>query len=58
MPRASGIPSQGPPQVAIKRLALDGLSFPVDPSGLSTMPAPVHMPNGMTIGHDGRLVVC
>jgi len=57
LPRAPSIPA-GAPRAAIKRLALDGLSLPVDPSRLSTVPAPVHMPNGMTLGHDGRLVVC
>jgi gluconolactonase len=57
VPRTPSIPA-GAPRAAIKRLALDGLSTPVDPSRLSTVPAPVHMPNGMTLGHDGRLVVC
>jgi hypothetical protein len=37
---------------------MDGLSLPVDPSRLSTLQVPVHMPNGMTLGHDGCLVVC
>jgi len=30
----------------------------VDESLLSVLPADVHMPNGMTLGHDGHLVVC
>jgi gluconolactonase len=58
LPRAHRRPAQGTPNAAIKRLALDGLSFPVPPSRLSVLPAPVHMPNGMTLGHDGSLVVC
>ena len=58
VPQAPGIRAAGTPQAAIKRLALDGLSIPVDPSRLSILPAAVHMPNGMTLGHDGRLVVC
>jgi gluconolactonase len=58
VPRAPAIPAPGMPQAAIKRLSLDGLSFPVDPGQLSTLPVSVHMPNGMTLGHDGRLVVC
>ena len=58
LPRAHGTPAPGTPHAAIKRLALDGLSFPVDPSRVSVLPAPVHMPNGMTLGHDGSLVVC
>ena len=57
VPRAPSVPA-GAPRAAIRRLALDGLSLPVDPSRLSTVPAPVHTPNGMTLGHDGRLVVC
>ena len=58
VPRAPGVPAPGGPQAVIRRLALDGCSFPVEPSCLSTLRAPVHMPNGMTIGHDGYLVVC
>ena len=58
LPRTQDTPAAGTPQAVIKRLALDGLSFPVDPSRLSVLPAEVHMPNGMTLGHDGSLVVC
>src|SRR6516165_3140897 len=58
LPRTGNIPAPGTPQVVIKRLTLNGLSFPVDESRLSALPADVHMPNGMTLGHDGRLVVC
>jgi len=58
LPQTRNTLAAGTPHAAIKRLALDGLSFPVDPSRLSVTPAPVHMPNGMTLGHDGRLVVC
>jgi gluconolactonase len=58
VPRAPAIPASGTPRAAIKRLALDGLRLPVDPSRLSTLPVPVHMPNGMTLGGDGCLVVC
>jgi gluconolactonase len=58
VPRAPATSASGTPRAAIKRLALDGLSLPVDPSQLSTLPTPVHMPNGMALGGDGRLVVC
>jgi gluconolactonase len=58
LPRTGNTPAPGTPHAAIKRLALTGLSFPVDPSRLSVLPAEVHMPNGMAAGHDGRLVVC
>src|SRR6516164_5511707 len=58
LPRPGNIPAPGTPQAVIKRLALNGLSFPVDESRLSALPANVHMPNGMALGHDGQLVVC
>jgi gluconolactonase len=58
LPQTRNTPAPGTPHAAIKRLALDGLSFPMDPSRLSVLPAHVHMPNGMTLGHDGSLVVC
>jgi gluconolactonase len=58
LPQTRNTPVPDTPHAVIKRLALDGLSFPVDPSRLSVLPAPVHMPNGMTLGHDGSLVVC
>ncbi len=58
LPRKVDIPAPGAPGAYIKRLALDGLNFPVDPSRLSVVPARVNMPNGMALGRDGRLVVC
>jgi len=58
LPRMGNTPVPGTPRAVIKRLALAGLSFPVDPSRLSALPADVHMPNGMALGHDGHLVVC
>src|SRR6266496_1215064 len=58
LPGKVDIPAPGTPGAYIKRLALDGLNFPVDPSRLSVVPARVNMPNGMALGRDGRLVVC
>ena len=58
VPRAPGGPARGAPRAVIKRLALNGLNLPATPARLSTVPAPVYMPNGMTLGQDGRLVVC
>jgi len=58
LPGRADIPASGTPRACVKRLALDGLNFPVDPSRLSVLPAPVHMPDGMTLGPDGSLVVC
>lgn len=42
----------------INRIALDGLRFPVDPRRVTRVPASVTMPNGMTLGPDGHLIVC
>ena len=58
LPGKADVPAPGTPRAYIKRLALDGLNFPVDPSRLSAVPARVTMPNGMALGRDGRLVVC
>jgi gluconolactonase len=58
LPRTGNAPIPGTPRAIIKRLALDGVSFPVAESRLSALPAAVHMPNGMALGHDGHLVVC
>jgi gluconolactonase len=58
VPQAADPMEAGEPRAAIRRLALDGCRFPADPSRVATIPAPVHMPNGMALGHDGRLVVC
>jgi gluconolactonase len=58
LPRPGNIPAPGTPRAVIKRLALNGLSFPVDESRLSALPADVRVPNGMTLSHDGYLVVC
>jgi gluconolactonase len=58
LPRKAAIPAAGTPGAYIKRLALSGLNFPVDPSRLSVVRAQVNMPNGMALGRDGRLVVC
>ena len=58
LPTRVDIPAPGTPCAYVKRLALDGLNFPVDSSRLSVVPARVTMPNGMALGRDGRLVVC
>jgi gluconolactonase len=46
------------PDVAIKRLALDGGRFPLDPGRITTVRSPANMANGMALDADGRLVVC
>jgi len=54
------VPKPGPagPLVAIRRLALDGLRFPLPPERLSTVRADANAADGMTLAPDGRLVVC
>jgi gluconolactonase len=46
------------PDVAIRRLTLDGGRFPLDPGRVTTVRAGANMANGMALGADGRLVVC
>ena len=58
LPRAGGIPAPGFPEVAIKRLALDGDRFPLGPERISTVRAVTRAANGMTPDDRGRLVVC
>ncbi len=43
---------------AIARLQLDGTRFPVHHDALSVLCRPAGAPNGMTLGPDGRLIVC
>jgi gluconolactonase len=46
------------PVVAIERIALDGGTFPVDPSRVSVVCADANVANGMILDCDGRLLVC
>ena len=46
------------PQVAIRRIQLDGLAFPVDPRAITTVRERANVANGMALDHDGFLVVC
>jgi gluconolactonase len=53
--------SQGPgwaPEVAIKRLELDGDRFPLERERLSVMRASANAANGMAADHESRLVIC
>src|SRR5918911_907506 len=45
------------PRVDIRRLALDGTRFPLEPERLTTVRADANAANGMALGPDGRLVV-
>ncbi len=57
LPRVARSPAHAP-VVAIKRVTLDGDSFPVHPQALSTVRAESNAANGMALDHHGRLVVC
>jgi gluconolactonase len=54
-------PGRGPdgaPRVDIRRLALDGERFPVEPDSVSPVREDANAANGMTLDAEGRLVVC
>jgi gluconolactonase len=46
------------PDVAIRRLALDGERFPPGPGRITTVRAAANAANGMALAPDGRLLVC
>jgi gluconolactonase len=58
VPRLGDVPAHGSPEVAIKRLALDGDRFPIAGDRESVVRDHANGANGMTLGHDGRLIVC
>ncbi|XSG83287.1 MAG: SMP-30/gluconolactonase/LRE family protein [Methyloligella sp. ZOD6] len=52
------VPEKGPKNIAIKRLKLEGETFPFRPGKLITVQFPSNMANGMTLDRQGRLVIC
>jgi gluconolactonase len=58
LPRTGNFPLPGLPVVAIKRLALDGGRFPLEPERVSLVREDANVANGMALDLDGRLVVC
>jgi gluconolactonase len=48
----------GAPRVAIRRIALDGLRFPVGLRRITTLREPANGANGMCLASDGTLLVC
>lgn len=58
LPRETGVPAPGFPVVDIKRLALDGDRFPLEPERIEIVRAAANAANGMTLGPEGRLLVC
>ncbi len=57
-PRGEGVAAPGFPEVAIKRLALDGDCFPLEPERVSVLRANANAANGMAIDLEGRLIIC
>jgi gluconolactonase len=58
LPRPGNVPAPGFPEVAVKRVALDGGRFPVGPERVSTLRASANAANGMTLDAEGSLIVC
>jgi gluconolactonase len=58
VPRPSDLPAPGSPDVAIKRLALDGDRFPLEPERVSVLLPHTNAASGMTLDADGRLLIC
>jgi gluconolactonase len=58
VPRHGDGSGHGWPEVAVRRLALDGDRFPVRAEHRSTVRVHANGANGMALGHDGRLIVC
>ena len=50
--------SRGVPRVAIGRLQLDGLRFPLEQSQITTVRPDANVANGMFLDRDGSLLVC
>jgi sugar lactone lactonase YvrE len=58
LPRPGSVPAPGVPSVVIKRIALDGDRFPLEPERVSTVRPDASVANGMALDLEGRLVVC
>src|SRR5436309_13199622 len=55
LPKPSGLPLPGSPQVSIKRIALDGDRFPVSDTSVRVVQASPGAANGMVAGPAGSL---
>jgi gluconolactonase len=58
VPARGNIPAPGFPRVQVKRIALDGDRFPLEPDRVSTVRDDANMANGMALDLEGRLVAC
>jgi gluconolactonase len=58
LPTPGQVPAPGHPKVQVKRIALDGDRFPLDPDRVSTVREDANVANGMALDREGRLVAC
>ena len=58
LPRLVDDPARGERSVAIRRVELDGYRFPVEADAVTTVVERSNVANGITLGGDGRLLVC
>src|SRR6266508_5387043 len=58
LPESGSVPAPGFPTVDVKRVALDGDRFPLDPDPVSTVRENANVANGMALDLEGRLVAC
>jgi gluconolactonase len=58
LPSPGELPGDPSPVVNVKRIALDGERFPLDPERVSIVRGDANVANGMTLDRDGRLVAC
>jgi gluconolactonase len=58
LPARRNLPTPGPPEVRVRRLALDGERFPLEPDRVSTVRESANVANGMALDLEGRLVAC
>ncbi len=58
LPKPGDVPAPGFPTAQVKRLALDGERFPIEPDRVSTVREAANLANGMTLDLEGRLLAC
>jgi gluconolactonase len=58
LPSRGQVPAPGYPTVRVKRIALDGDRFPLEPDSVSTVRKDANAANGMTLDLEGRLLAC
>ncbi len=58
LPSPGQVPAPGSPRVRVKRIALDGDRFPLEPNRISTVREDANVANGMALDLEGRLLAC